>query len=156
MVILGVLSLIYLVGRIKGRIVETIAGNAKGCQDGNQFTSQLNFPYGVCVDEEGDVIVADTYNHRIRRIVESERESEKAKKAKEIQTVKEEYEALIERLKKENEDNIKRLKQEHQKETTDLKKEIIALKTLNEEIQAQIHNYPKPISQSTPLETRIN
>ncbi|WP_230204394.1 SBBP repeat-containing protein, partial [Olavius algarvensis spirochete endosymbiont] len=41
-------------------VVSTFAG------DGS--TVQFNQPYGVAVDSEGNVYVADSYNHRIRKI----------------------------------------------------------------------------------------
>ncbi len=57
--------------RISNGIVTTIAGTgAAGYSgDGGQATSaQLRRPNGVAVDGSGDVYVADTYNHVIRKI----------------------------------------------------------------------------------------
>ena len=47
----------------------TLAGSGiKGFRDGAGGSAQFNCPYGVAVDGEGNVVVADTSNHRIRRI----------------------------------------------------------------------------------------
>jgi DNA-binding beta-propeller fold protein YncE len=51
------------------RTVSTIAGNGiLGFTDGPAEHSRLNFPAGVAVDAQGDVIVADTFNHAIRQV----------------------------------------------------------------------------------------
>jgi serine/threonine-protein kinase len=50
-------------------IVTTIAGNGRaGFHDGPGLTAQFNFPTGVGVDRKGNLYVADSANHRIRRI----------------------------------------------------------------------------------------
>jgi DNA-binding beta-propeller fold protein YncE len=50
-------------------IVTTIAGgHGRGDRDGPLAAARFNGPLGVAVDLRGDVYVADTYNHRIRRI----------------------------------------------------------------------------------------
>lgn len=48
--------------------VSTLAGSFKGYRDADGAGAQFNSPYGVAVDQELNVYVADTYNHRIRRI----------------------------------------------------------------------------------------
>ncbi|MCO4764458.1 MAG: hypothetical protein KC502_23305, partial [Myxococcales bacterium] len=49
--------------------VSTIAGNGKpGHKDGYGALVQLHTPSGVTVDLKGNIVVADTGNHRIRRI----------------------------------------------------------------------------------------
>ena len=48
-------------------IVKTIAGNVQGFADGSATEAQFNTPCGIATDENG-VLVADTGNHRIRRI----------------------------------------------------------------------------------------
>ncbi len=49
--------------------VTTLAGDGlPGYRDGPAATAQFNGPLGVAVDPAGRVIVADTYNDRIRRI----------------------------------------------------------------------------------------
>jgi sugar lactone lactonase YvrE len=49
--------------------VSTIAGDGvAGCRDGPAAQARFNGPVGVAVDSAGRVIVADTYNDRIRRI----------------------------------------------------------------------------------------
>jgi DNA-binding beta-propeller fold protein YncE len=45
-------------------------GNASYSGDGGPAeAAALNYPFGVALDEEGKVFVADTFNHRIRRLV---------------------------------------------------------------------------------------
>jgi len=52
-----------------GGVVSTLAGNGtQGSVDGPGTTSQFRFPKGVAVDGSGNVYVADTNNHRIRKI----------------------------------------------------------------------------------------
>jgi sugar lactone lactonase YvrE len=51
--------------------VTTVAGNgtADFCGDNSAATSAcLNFPHGVAADGDGSLFIADTFNHRIRRI----------------------------------------------------------------------------------------
>ena len=50
--------------------VSTLAGSTSGYQDG--AAARFNQPYGVAVDESGNVYVADLANHRIRKITETE------------------------------------------------------------------------------------
>ncbi len=50
-------------------VVSTIAGEgARGIADGASATAEFNFPQGVAIDTSGNIIVADTLNHRIRSI----------------------------------------------------------------------------------------
>jgi glucose/arabinose dehydrogenase len=49
-------------------VVTTLAGSTAGFQDGTGTNAQFNTPYGVAVNSEGIVYVADQINHRIRRI----------------------------------------------------------------------------------------
>lgn len=48
--------------------VTTLAGKNKGFSDRKGSQARFNQPYGVAVDADGNVYVADSYNHRIRRI----------------------------------------------------------------------------------------
>jgi sugar lactone lactonase YvrE len=53
------------------KIITTVAGNgmAQFTGDGGPaLAASLNYPFGVAVDGEGNVYIADTFNHRIRMI----------------------------------------------------------------------------------------
>jgi len=49
-------------------VVSTLAGRRSGYKDGTGTDAQFFYPAGVAVDSSGNVYVADTYNHRIRKI----------------------------------------------------------------------------------------
>jgi sugar lactone lactonase YvrE len=50
-------------------VVTTLAGNgANGPADGTGTKARFSSPYGVAVDGSGNIYVADTNNHRIRKI----------------------------------------------------------------------------------------
>jgi streptogramin lyase len=51
-------------------VVSTIAGTAGGggSADGTDGDAQFNYPYGITVDTNGNLYVADTYNNTIREI----------------------------------------------------------------------------------------
>ena len=49
--------------------IATIAGTDAGSRDGGPAAEALlTFPYGVAVDDQGNLYIADTENHRIRRV----------------------------------------------------------------------------------------
>jgi streptogramin lyase len=48
--------------------VETIAGSDEGFADGNAREAQFNTPSGIAIDKDDNLIIADTSNHRIRKL----------------------------------------------------------------------------------------
>jgi sugar lactone lactonase YvrE len=52
-----------------GGVVTTLAGNTATFADGTGAAARFNQPRGVAVTPTGDVVVADTFNNRIRLIV---------------------------------------------------------------------------------------
>ena len=50
-------------------VISTISGNGKeGCKDGDLASSTFNYPWGVCVNSNGDIFVSDWGNHKIRKM----------------------------------------------------------------------------------------
>ncbi|MGG3277219.1 hypothetical protein ABER88_23420, partial [Paenibacillus macerans] len=54
-----------------GGTISTVAGNGTAGSSGDggaAWMAQLNYPYGVAVDSGGNLYIADTFNHRIRKV----------------------------------------------------------------------------------------
>ena len=52
--------------------VSTLAGSgAEGAADGDAAAASFHRPFGVAVDAQGGILVADAHNHRVRRIARS-------------------------------------------------------------------------------------
>lgn len=52
-------------------LVSTIAGSTEGFADGTGANAQFSFPQEVAVDAQGNIYVADAWNHKIRKITPS-------------------------------------------------------------------------------------
>lgn len=60
----------HVIRKISNSVVSTFAGdsNGSGFADGPSTSAKFNSPDGIAVDANGNVYVADTDNHRIRKI----------------------------------------------------------------------------------------
>ena len=60
----------HTIRTISSGTVDLLAGTAgtSGVADGTGNAAQFNFPHDVAVDSSGNVYVADTWNHTIRKI----------------------------------------------------------------------------------------
>ena len=61
----------HRIRKVSGGLISTVAGNARPGFSGDQNNgteASLSFPSGVAVDAAGNVYIADTGNHRIRKV----------------------------------------------------------------------------------------
>jgi sugar lactone lactonase YvrE len=57
--------------RVSGGIISTVAGNGSpgfGGDGAGAASAQLSFPAGVAFDSAGNLFIADSFNHRVRRV----------------------------------------------------------------------------------------
>ena len=55
-----------------GGVVTTVAGSTAGFANGNVSIAQFSDPFGLCVDSSGVIYIADSNNHKIRKITNGE------------------------------------------------------------------------------------
>jgi sugar lactone lactonase YvrE len=72
-IVLLFLLLVLLPNAWAGFSITTVAGsNTRGYSDSNEgnpaVTALLAYPHDVVVDKEGNLYIADTYNHRVRKV----------------------------------------------------------------------------------------
>src|SRR4051812_42990897 len=64
--------LFLLIQLVQSQVITTLAGDSVyGGYNGDgipAINAKLNYPYGLAVEANGVVYIADTYNHRIRKI----------------------------------------------------------------------------------------
>jgi hypothetical protein len=48
--------------------VAGVGGTGSGGDGGPALKAHLSYPFGIAVDREGRLVVADTFNHQIREI----------------------------------------------------------------------------------------
>jgi len=49
-------------------IVSTIAGSTAGYEDGDAISAKFNGAYGLAIDKQGNIFIADSHNNRIREL----------------------------------------------------------------------------------------
>src|SRR5690242_3046356 len=59
----------HCISRIRNGFLETVAGNnTRGFVEGNCFSSRFDLPYGICMNRDGEILVCDRHNNRVRKI----------------------------------------------------------------------------------------
>ena len=51
-----------------GSLITSIGSGEKGYRNGHENQARFNSPYGMAIDRQGNIYVADTYNHSIRKV----------------------------------------------------------------------------------------
>jgi DNA-binding beta-propeller fold protein YncE len=57
-----------------GVVVSLTKAVEEGFKDGELKEAKLNYPFGLCLDVDGNIVIADTYNNRIRRIIKKRKQ----------------------------------------------------------------------------------
>jgi sugar lactone lactonase YvrE len=61
----------HRIRKVTGGVISTIAGTGSqgySGDNGSAISAQLNIPYSTAVDSSGNVYIADSENHRIRKV----------------------------------------------------------------------------------------
>ncbi len=67
----------FYFGSLEPPLIETVAGDGTQGYGGAAVAAQLSFPGGVALDGAGNLYIADTNNHRIRRVVGAVQEEQR-------------------------------------------------------------------------------
>lgn len=69
LILTGLIYILFCNLNYAQNYVTTYAGTGSaGFVNGDTSVAQFNKPFGICIDPEGNVYLADAYNHRIRKI----------------------------------------------------------------------------------------
>lgn len=67
------MGLMVAAGSARAAELTTLAGSTNGSADGPAIAAQFDGPSGVAVDREGSIYIADSGNHRIRKLEQTPR-----------------------------------------------------------------------------------